>query len=511
MKLKQAAATTALFTGLCAFAERGAAYNFEIGDFKGNVSSTLTYGLSWRVGHADPELAASGGDHNFDPWDIVSNRFTGSHEMELKRDKLGIFVRGTYFYDNANDRLDPGVPGLVDGKESDEDSVADWRFLDAYIYDDFSLAGGTLNVRYGEQAISWGESTFIGGSLNDINTVDVTKLRQPGAELKNALMPNLAAYLNWSSTAGLTVEAFYLFDFDQIRLDSAGTFWNTNTAVADGGLRLGPRTRAHDNYAKNSGQYGAALRYYLGQLGAGTEIAIYYHNLHSHNPILSGSRPLIGAGQYFLDYPEDIKTWGASFNTLIGSWAWSGEWSHRPSEPLQTTGFFFAAPGTSVRGFERVKRDQIQTTFQKALSPRLIKADTGSFLAEIGYTNLGNRPASHQLATPFNSVTLNPVTNDAWGYQLSVSATYNRAIANVINLTPNLAFRHDVHGVAGPFIEDAKALTLGVNWDYMLVWTGNVSVTRNFDGSAIKNNLTGGPVRADEDRNWLSVSVSYQF
>lgn len=124
---------------------------------------------------------------------------------------------------------------------------------------------------------------------------------------------------------------------------------------------------------------------------------------------------------------------------------------------------------------------------------------------------MGNRPESHQLASPLNSVALTPVTNSAWGYVFSVSATYNRAIADVINLTPNLSFRHDVDGVAGPFIEDAKALTLGLNWDYLLVWTGNISVTRNFDGSAIKNNLTRGPVRADEDRNWLSVSVSYQF
>lgn len=511
MKRHQTAALTALVSGVCVFSGQTAAYTFEVGDFKGSISSTLTYGASWRIGHADRELAASGGNPNFDPWDLVSNRATGSHELELKRDSLGLFVRGTYFYDNANDDLDPGVPGLVDASESDEDSVADWRFLDAFIYDDFRLAGGTLNVRYGEQAISWGESTFIGGSLNDINTLDVTKLRQPGAELKNALMPNLAAYMNWSSTAGLTVEAFYLFDFDQIRLDSAGTFWNTNTAVADGGLRLGPRTRAADNYARDSGQYGGALRYYLGNLGAGTEVAVYYHNLHSHLPILSGSRPALGAGQYFLDYPENIRTWGASFNTLLGSWAWSGEWSHRANEPLQTTGFFFAAPGTTVRGYERIVRDQIQTTFQKVLSPRLIKADTGSFLAEVGYTNLGNRPESHQLASPLNSVALTPVTNSAWGYVFSVSATYNRAIADVINLTPNLSFRHDVDGVAGPFIEDAKALTLGLNWDYLLVWTGNISVTRNFDGSAIKNNLTRGPVRADEDRNWLSVSVSYQF
>lgn len=480
-------------------------YSFELGNFDGTVSSTLTYGLSWRVGHADDELRAGGGNNNFDPWDIVSNRLTGSHEVELKSGSYGAFVRATYFYDNANDDLDPGVPGLIDGSKADRDAVNDFRFLDAYVYGDISLFAGTLNWRLGEQAISWGESTFIGGSLNDINTLDVTKLRQPGAELKNALMPNQTAYLNWSSAAGLSIEAFYLFDFDEIKLDPAGTFWNTNVAVADGGLRLGPLLRTGENFARNSGQHGVALRYYLAQLGSGTEVAMYYHKLHSHNPILSGKVTPLLSRRYFLEYPEDIETWGASFNTLLGSWAWSGEWSHRRNEPLQTVGFFSGALTSPIAnvfpGFERVKRDQLQTTFQKSLSPRLIKADTGSFLAEVAYTNLGDRPAAP----------LNPVTNDAWGYQFTASATYNRAIANVVNLTPNLAFRHDVHGVAGPFIEDAKALTLGVNWDYMLVWSGNVSITHNFDGSAIKNNLNRGVVRADEDRNWLSISLSYQF
>lgn len=481
------------------------AQTFRAAGFDANISSTLTYGLSWRVGHADKELASAGGNSNFDPWDIVSHRFTGSHELELKRDTFGAFVRATYFYDNANDDLDPGIPGVIDGSESDKNSVNDFTFLDAYIYKDHSLAGGTLNWRLGEQAISWGESTFIGGSLNDINTTDVTKLRQPGAEIKNALMPNMAAYANWSSARGLTVEAFYLFDFDQIRLDSAGTFWNTNTSVADGGMTLGPLLRTADQFAKDSGQYGAAVRYLFSGLGNGVDMGLYYHKLHSHLPFIAGRSSLAGPDNYFLEYPENIETWGASFNTSVGSWAWSGEWSHRRNEPLQTMDFFFGAltspAGTTTPGFERVKRDQVQTTFQKTLSPRLIKADTGSFLAEVGYANLGNRPA-----TP-----LSPVTNDAWGYVFSASATYNRAIAHVVNLTPNLSFRHDVSGVAGPFIEDSKALSVGVNWDYMLVWFGSISITRNFDGSAVKNNLTGGPVRGDEDRNWLSLSVSYSF
>lgn len=482
------------------------AQKFEVAGFDAAIASTLTYGISWRVGHADKELVNGGGNSNFDPWDEVSNRITGSHDLELKRDSFGAFVRATYFYDSVNDRLDQGIPGVIIGSEADQNSVNDFSFLDAYIYNSHPLAGGAFNWRIGEQVISWGESTFIGGSLNDVNTFDVTKLRQPGAELKNALMPNMAAYTNWSSAAGLTLEAFYLFDFDQVRLDAAGTFWNTNAAVADGGRRLGPLVRAPDSFAKDSGQYGAAVRYYFAKLGKGTDVGFYYHNLHSHNPILAGRRSPAGSRNYFLEYPENIETYGASFNTMLGTWAWSGEWSHRRNEPLQTTGFFFAAAGgplnTITHGFERIKRDQVQTTFQKVLSPRLIKADTGSVLAEFGYTNLGHRPEG----TP-----LNPVTNDAWGYVLSLSATYNRALFDLVNLTPTLSFRHDVDGVAGPFIEDAKALTVGINYDYMVNWFGTVSVTRNFDGSAVKNNLTGGPVRGDEDRNWLSINVGYQF
>ena len=39
--------------------------------------------------------------------------------------------------------------------------------------------------------------------------------------------------------------------------------------------------------------------------------------------------------RYFLAYPEDIKLYGLSFNTTVGTWAWQGEISHRQDAPLQ--------------------------------------------------------------------------------------------------------------------------------------------------------------------------------
>lgn len=474
---------------------------FSIGPIDAQFDSTLNYGIAWRVGGPDDRVRFDGGNNFFSSGDIVSNRATGNHDLALQwGPDLGAFFRATYFYDNANDRLDPGIPGILDASESDKDSVNDFSLLDAYVYQSISLPFGSLQWRFGRQVISWGESTFIGGSLNDINTIDVTKARGAGAELKQALLPTRAIYGNLVVGGGVSFEAFYLLDFAQVRLDPAGTFWNTSFSVADGGLTLGPLSRRKDRFASNSGQYGVAARYFAASLNNGTDIAAYYHNLHSHNPILSG----IGGSGYFLDYPEDIETWGTSFNTRVGSWAISGEWSHRRNEPIQLTDFFFGAlgapPGTIIDGYARAKRDQVQATFINIYTPRMIKADTGSIIMEVGYTNMADRPATQFV----------PLTNDAWGYQLSTNATYNQAIG-LINLTPRLAFRHDVSGVAGPFFNSRKSVTVGLDWAYLITLSGSVELVHNYGGTAIENNLTAGRVHGDADRSWASVNISYQF
>ncbi len=39
--------------------------------------------------------------------------------------------------------------------------------------------------------------------------------------------------------------------------------------------------------------------------------------------------------QLFVEYPEDIKMYGVSFNTTVGDWAVSGEYSFRENLPIQ--------------------------------------------------------------------------------------------------------------------------------------------------------------------------------
>ena len=111
--------------------------------------------------------------------------------------------------------------------------------------------------------------------------------------------------------------------------------------------------RGPDRDARDSGQWGLAFRW----LGDNTEYGVYAMNYHSRTPILSmqntdagtiataagligsgnptlalgGAAALVGKGQYFMEYPEDIRLYGASFSTMLPTGtAWQGEISYRP-------------------------------------------------------------------------------------------------------------------------------------------------------------------------------------
>ena len=67
--------------------------------------------------------------------------------------------------------------------------------------------------------MSWGESTFIQNSINVINPVDVSKLRVPGAELKEALTPVGIVSASLGVTDNVSVEAYWQYDYERILID----------------------------------------------------------------------------------------------------------------------------------------------------------------------------------------------------------------------------------------------------------------------------------------------------
>ena len=394
------------------------AFNFEKGELSGSLDTTVSYGISLRTqdaadsnlakSHFDPTLAlqvgaltaqgrfaeaqqlqlnargtfsANGDDGNLnypDAGDIFSNAVKITSEVGLRWRDWGFFARGTAFHDFENNDK------RVLSKEAEDKVGQDAKVLDFFLFRDFTFGQtGTGNIRLGRQVVSWGESTFIQGGINIINPVDVNALRVAGAELKEAFLPIDMIYGSFNFDEKWSLEALYMFEFEQIDIDAPGTFFSTNDFAGDGGrfamlgfgttpqpvnnpdlfndvCRSGPGgfalsdtglppnlvavgcssalPRGRNRPVDDQGQWGVALKYFSTELGD-TEFGLFYVRYHSRLPLLSGvavtnSSPT--SGQVIVEYPEDIDLFGFSWNTTIpGGWAFQGDISYRDNLPIQ--------------------------------------------------------------------------------------------------------------------------------------------------------------------------------
>jgi hypothetical protein len=716
--LPRAPLATAVALALLA-APAAQAFDFENGELTGSLDTTISYGISVRTEDQDPDLigkaqfnpllcaqnsigtvippnpllpappvgpnpllsnplyacskgfpgsaaqvAAPGrfsvnrddGNLKYDEGDAFSNAFKITSELSLKYRSWGAFARATYFYDFENE-------GRDDLTEAAKEKVgADFRLLDAFIFKDFELGGHKGTWRLGRQAVSWGESTFIQNGINVINPIDVSKLRVAGAELKEAFMPIDMAWVSFQFTDNLSMEALYMFEFEEVEIDPSGTYFSSNdfaspggtyvmlgfgtapqpvanpelyaatcqtgptgvlnsdllddyTAAAGGNATLGAAAvtigcanavqRLPNRNAKDSGQWGIALRWYAEALGQ-TDFAFYFLNYHSRLPLLSGLATNITPTQlaaglspgafagYFVEYPEDIQLFGMSWNTTLpGGIAWQGEISHRPNMPLQVddvellfaaftpinpvlavagmppAGRFYSQLGSYcqaqaftgtcsledryIRGWRRHEVSQLQMTFTKAFA-EVLGADQLALVGELGATEVWDLPAQSELryegegtdtgggpdvnqagvitfwsctnpsipstcawtTVPNSTVggaARNPQTltggfptQFSWGYRLAARADYNGVFGSSINLSPRIAFNHDVNGITpgpgGNFLEGRKSGTIGVEANYQNKLAFDLSYTRFWGGE---------PFNQIADRDFASFTVKYSF
>ncbi len=353
------------------------AFEFEKGELTGSIDTTVSLGYSWRTEERDPDLvgianfnpligganqgiaapfnglgtfpgsavqlAAPGrfsinrddGNLLYDQGDAISQAFKITSEMDLKYKNFGAFMRASYFYDMEN-------VNRAELSEAAKEKVGkDFRLLDAFLYGSFDIGDHKLNARVGRQVISWGESTFIQGGINVINPIDVSKLRVAGAELKEAFLPVDALWASFGITDNLSVEGFYLTEFEQTEADPAGTYFSQNDFATNGGtyvmlgFGIAPQPvnnpenfaatclpggsiansdryaglvntygaptagailttacrnavpRGPDRKTSDSGQGGLAVRYFSEALNQ-TDFAFYAMNYHSRLPLLSG-------------------------------------------------------------------------------------------------------------------------------------------------------------------------------------------------------------------------------
>ena len=559
---------------------------FEIGEIEGQFDSSLSVGASWAVRGADPDLvgARNGGSAssqtgddgrlNFKKGETFSKIVKGIHDLELKYGDTGVFVRGKYWYDFELKDEHRLLYDIDDHNRKEAAQASGAQILDAFIYHNYSIAEQPGSVRLGKQVVSWGESTFIFNSINSINPVDVAAFRRPGAEIKEGLIPVNMFYVSQSLTDNLSAEAFYQLEWDQTVLDNCGTFFSADP-VADGctdrlavlGSDFNPDGSAGYRYvgrlgdedARDSGQWGVALRWYSPELND-TEFGFYAMNYHSRTPILSYvagapglytvEDPATGelTGKYFLEYPEDIRLYGLSFSTNVGSTAVSGELSYRPNMPMQinttdltvasvaqagpliwnnspiyTSGHAAQGEGEMLKGYVRKPMTQAQLTLTQFID-QVMGASRLTLVGEVGYTHVsdlgknelrfGRAAEFGNGAIPTNSLcegllnTANPqncdnkgfFTNTSWGYRARAILDYPDVFAGV-NLKPNLSWSHDVDGYGPTFNEGNKAISVGLDAEYQNTYTASLSYTDFF----------GGEYNTNIDRDFVALSFGVNF
>ncbi|MCL1089351.1 DUF1302 domain-containing protein [Shewanella profunda] len=329
----------------------------------------------------------------------------------------------------------------------------------------------------------------------------------------------------------------------------------------------------------DGGQYGVKFGYYAPSLGE-TEFGFYFMNYHSRRPLISGTAADFSTGAILSDlatigqnsgninrelllslksfskaqivYPEDIKLYGFSFNTLIGDTSVAAEIAHRQDEPLQIDDveLLFAGmpqqlanagirpdldgisqikdvqPGETVDGFIRLDTTQAQMTLTHLFGPTL-GLDNLTMLAEVGGVWIHDMPGFDELrlngpgtsrsgGNPdmpgiiqalHNGPETNPFpTDSAWGYRIVAKAEFNNLFAGV-NMYPRVIFSHDVDGITPDpmflFTEGRKSVALGLNFDYQNRWGADLSYNNFFGGV--------GTTNAMADRDYVSFNIKYSI
>ena len=150
-----------------------AAFQFGKGELSGSFDTTISAGALYRLNSPDPNFygRANGGlqnsvnsddaNLNYDKG-VVSSLLKASHDLELKWHDFSFFARGYYFLDTTAD--DTKRTSL--SQQAEDRVVRGEELLDLYVTAKFNSGSVPLDIRFGRQVLSLGESTFIPNGIN---------------------------------------------------------------------------------------------------------------------------------------------------------------------------------------------------------------------------------------------------------------------------------------------------------------------------------------------------------
>ena len=516
------------------------------------------------------------GNLNFDRGDQVATVLKGYLSLSYTWRDYGIEASGQAWYDYATadaNRPWGNVPNdYVAGQPlSDDGALARSQFSGVALdnlyghghhrFDDWSF-----DWRLGWQSLDWGKRLTALGGLRDLNPIDAPASLRPGVDREHEARITFPAVFGRVALSPVTsVEAFYQLQFEPTALNGCGTFYSSLDFMAEGcdkamfgnlsdraaiatGIYV-RRTATQD--PSDSGQGGLALRHTVESWA--TEFGFYATQFHSRAPFYSGTKsgrvegPLFLPGDpgnlnptYFTEYPEDIRMFGATFESKWRGGMVVGELTYRPNQPLQYNSFDVISaavsrtaptplrakadavvPGGVLRAWERHEALQVQLGATGGL-PKVLGSAGMSYGVELIYKRVPDLPDSSLMrfgraevfgqgpvdgvcpppAAPVSCTSDGYVSQEAFGYRLRAGLKYPQAIGSV-DLVPSFAFGQDVWGWSGDgmILEGRMFAVVSLQAVFASRWSAAVAWQPTW----------GGTYNNARDRSIAQAYVSFQF
>lgn len=585
---------------LCLSISKVSAANVEINeDWKFETSTILSLGANWSTQDASNQLVykpdanhigksglsvdvnGDDGHVNFSQNDNISQIIKGLTEFRLKGQQQGAVLSTKYWYDHA---YETGRGDLKAFDDSAWPRLAKFKGIDlwdAYIWKNFALENGqNANLKLGKHTLNWGKSQFFQNGINSVSALDYAAINRPGGEAKERIIPVEMFSFEAGITPNLKLDGFYQFKFRPSVVDGCGTFFAISDFVPENcgpiiltvtpGDKLSESAldaltyipRSESRYAKNSGQFGFALKQTLPRWN-NAELGAYFANYHSRNANFDGTAvtasgpAYFNTARFFSIYPENIKMYGLSLAAKVGTTAVFSELTHKPNQPLQLNGtdIVYAQvldkdtpltpPGVAaefgqyLQGYVRTPVTQFSLGASDRLN-NILGANALNWAAEFAVNHIAdignhrfgrvgafgrselssgayNPETGEYKCTPYGTAHL---TNDvidrmnerfcnrdgfftqwSYGYRLRGALNY-QDILPVTVITPSVIFRHDIAGFSQNFQEGQMSIAATISVNYQQKYTAELAYT-NFFGSNDFSTL--------DDRDFASLVLKANF
>lgn len=534
-----------VLAALVAYAGSAAAFTFETESVSGSFDSTVSLGFGIRAQDPSCSLVVAGasgsgapagcttwagvgdqGNINYEKGDAFTTYLKGTHELLLKLPDDWKFMGRVSWLRDFSATNTTGFVSAATGPNGYTTSLSDAaqddlefkaRLLDLWVSKEFSIGEQRTRVRVGNQVVSWGESLFLPGGINQTNALDIMRLSQPGTQLKEVFLPAPIVSFATGLGNGFNIEAYVQTNWNDSYFPPTGSYWSMVNGLGKGDAAYGlPKKNA-----KDSGQYGASLRWQP----SGTQLNLGFYAMAYHDKVPQLS---FQNGPEWV-FAEDRQMFGVSANMPIGDWAVGTEISYRPKDAVSLNPNQDGCALNNGRCWVDEKKFQWHLTGILSMTP----GDYGGILKALGNastaTLMVEGVASYypKLKKFYNG---EPISAGVWGwgqeynlggtaeavgdklsagYNLDFSWVYDGSLIPGWQVIPEVYFFHAVSGrtpnSSGLFMEGAKSANFIVTFvQNPANWQFGVNYAKFWGGSRVFD-------QPYADRDFVGAYVSRNF